>query len=146
MPDDLYDDIQGDEGPDEPGWAKKLRKQFEAATKERDEARAELAAIRKDKVFDEAGIPADKAGALLRKVYDGELDTEAVKAAAIEYGIIEPPSPAPSAPAEELAAHERMSETASTPEIAPDILTQMQGAGSFAAAKAVLAQAGHLAE
>lgn len=147
MPDDLHDDDQHDEIPaDEPGWAKKLRKQFDAATKERDEARAELAAIKRDKAFDDAGIPTDKAGALLRKAYDGEFDPEAIKAAAVEYGIIDAPTPTPSVPDDELAAHQRMSETVGATEPPKDLLSQMQSAGSFEGAKAVLAQAGMLAE
>lgn len=145
MSDDHLDDEQPDDG-NAPEWARNLRREFKAATKERDAAIAELSALKRDKAFDDAGIPADKAGALLRKAYDGDLDPEAIKAAAAEYGILEPDTPEPSVPADELAAHQRMSDTAGVSEPPADLIQQMQSAGSFEEAKAVLAQAGALAE
>lgn len=139
-----FDETQDDEHA--PEWARNLRKEFKAATKERDAALAELATLKRDKAFDDAGIPADKAGALLRKAYDGELDAEAIKAAAVEYGIIDTPSPEPSVPADELAAHERMSETAGISEPPADLIQKLQGAKSESEARAILASAGALAE
>lgn len=40
-------------------------------------------------MFDKVGVPAEKLGKLFRTSYDGDLTEEAVKAAALENGLIE---------------------------------------------------------
>lgn len=61
--------------------AKEYRKQAVEAAAERDAALKDLAFIK-------AGIPEAGPGALLRKAYDGEMNAEAIRKAAEEYGIL----------------------------------------------------------
>jgi len=61
-------------------------------------ARAELEAMKRQMAFVKAGVDIDtKLGQMLLKTYDGELDTEAIKAEATEVGAIKsavaPPEP-----------------------------------------------------
>ena len=120
-------DPEGDTGNEGP---KALRDAYKRAAEERDQALSELNALRRDKLFDDAGIPQDKAGALLRKAYDGESTIDAVKAAAVEYGILEPQTPAPSVPAEELAAHQRNADLVGVTEPPPDLAAQIAAAST----------------
>ena len=88
-------------------WRRKLEQDAEDGRKARDEA----AAARKELAFLKAGVDTDSPqGKLLAKAYDGELTADAVKAAAVEFGIIAPDSPA--VPAAELAAHDRIAAAA----------------------------------
>jgi hypothetical protein len=74
-----------------------LRKQLEDALAEAKRAKAELEQVRAEKARDEAfakaGIPDSPTGKLFRKAYDGAPDAEAIRAAAQEYGVLEPPAP-----------------------------------------------------
>lgn len=115
------DEGAGNEGP------KALRDAYKRAAEERDQALSELNSLRREKLFDDVGIPRDKAGALFRKAYDGESDPDAVKSAAAEYGILEPPPPV-SAPAEELAAHQRSADLVGVSEPPPDLAAQIAAA------------------
>lgn len=68
---------------------------------------AENAALRRELAFTKAGIDTTKGpGALLFKSYDGEASEEAVKAAALEYGVISdtPEVPGPTISADEAEA------------------------------------------
>lgn len=75
---------QPEEGEQSPG---DLRRMLSESRAEAKEAKAELATIRRDQAFTQAGIPADGAGALVRKAYDGDADPEAIRAFAAEHGI-----------------------------------------------------------
>ena len=75
-------------------------KKFDAVAAERDMARRELA-------FHKAGIPDSKVGQLFMKAYDGDVDTEAIRAAAAEYGLVEA-----EVPGEEPDAMERIEQVA----------------------------------
>lgn len=125
------DEAVGNEGP------KALRDAYKRAAEERDQALSELNNLRREKLFDDAGIPNDKAGALLRKAYEGDSTIDAVKAAAVEYGILEPSTP-PSAPAEELAAHQRTADLVGVTEPPPDLAAQIAAAKSPAELDALL--------
>ena len=70
----------------DPNIREELRKSRKRA-KELEEAQADLDALKRDLAFTKAGIPEDGVGKLLRKAYDGDIDPEAIKAAASEYGI-----------------------------------------------------------
>ncbi len=74
-----------------------LRKQLEDAIAENRRLKAEFEQMRTEttrtEAFAKAGIPDSPAGKLFRKAYDGEPTLEAVRAAALEYGVIEPPAP-----------------------------------------------------
>lgn len=99
-----YDD-EGNEIPEQeengsdPDWLKNTRKkarQADAAMAERDAAKREL-------VLMKAGIDLETPhGRLFAKGYDGEITLDAVKAAATDYGLLEPVTPEPTAA--ELAA------------------------------------------
>lgn len=72
---------------------KALKQEMEAARS----AQRELALIK-------AGVDiSSPTGRLFAKAYDGELDVEAVKSAAMEYGVVAPPSPTTASPDEQAA-------------------------------------------
>jgi hypothetical protein len=125
MSDTHTEDEHTDEGPE---FVKRLRKEHSQMKKDLAEAQSRLEAIDRGKVFDDAGVPAEKTGALFREAYKGDLTAEAVKAKAIEYGLIEPETPTPSVPAEELAAHQRSAETVGVVEPPPDALAKIAAA------------------
>lgn len=71
-------------------------KNLRAKAAKADELEARLAALQEQLVakdrqalFDKVGVPAEKLGKLFRTSYDGDLTEEAVKAAALENGLIE---------------------------------------------------------
>lgn len=72
----------------EPGWAKALRKENAELKRQIEASNAEIAARDRTALFDKVGVPTEKAGALFRKSYDGTLDEATVKAAALEFGLI----------------------------------------------------------
>lgn len=57
-----------------------------------DEVVSERDLLKRENAFLKAGIPDTPQGRLLQRGYDGELTSEAIKSAAIEYGIIEAPA------------------------------------------------------
>lgn len=65
-------------------------RQWEKDAKELREAQKLLAEMRRDRTFALAGIPEAGLGNLFRRGYDGPDDVDAIKAAAVEYGILEP--------------------------------------------------------
>ena len=71
----------------DPNIRAELRKSKERA-KDAAEARAELESLKRELAFTKAGIPETGIGALLRKAYDGDTDTDAIRKAAEEYGIL----------------------------------------------------------
>lgn len=91
---------------------RKKAKDHDDVVAERDAAKRELALLR-------AGIPDNPLGKLFTKGYDGDWsDVDAIKAAAIEYGIIAPPEEA--IPATEKAAHERVASASAGAEAHPE--------------------------
>lgn len=90
-----YDDeLETETQPLDPNIRKQLR-EAEKARKELEQAKAELAAQRREIEFAKAGIPESGLGSLFRKAYDGEASTEAIRKAAEEYGILSPTLSAP---------------------------------------------------
>lgn len=72
---------------------KTLRQEIETARS----AQRELALIK-------AGVDVNSpTGRLFAKAYDGELDVDTVKSAAMEYGVVAPPSPTTATPDEQAA-------------------------------------------
>ena len=73
---------------------------FRAAKDEAAKARAEMETVRREATFLRAGVDLEsKAGKLLFKAYDGELDADAIKAEAADIGALAAPAPA-AAPAQ----------------------------------------------
>lgn len=98
------DDTENDQAEpqeQEPGWAKALRKELAEAKKQLAAKDAEIASRDRSALFDRVGITG-KTGELFRKSYDGPLDEAAVKAAALEYGLIEEQRTTPTEEAEVL--------------------------------------------
>lgn len=78
--------------------------------KKAEESASEASSLKREVAFLKAGIQTDAGvGALLYRAYDGELTAEAIKAAAVEYGIVDAPvAEAPAVPdAEQQATSER---------------------------------------
>jgi len=104
MPDDDFDELEDDQDPEDRAG---LRKQLRAASKERDQARRQLEQLQRDTAFLKAGVPETKQSAYFIKGYDGEMNPEAIRQAAVEAGFITEQS---SVPADEQAAHERIAD------------------------------------
>ena len=109
--DNDFDDTDEREAPESTrknDWRRKLEQDAEEGRQAKADAQraaAEAAAAKKELAFLRAGIDLDSPqGKLFAKAYDGEASLDAVKAAAQEYGLLD----APSVPAEELAAHDRI--------------------------------------
>lgn len=140
---DEFDALPDDQ---KPGWAKALRKQQKEDAERAAKAEARAMELERGKTFDDLNIPTEKAGALFRSKYDGDLDPEAVRKAAEEYGIIEPPPPPePSVPADELQAHQRASEATAISEPDPDFHQKLDAAQSEEEVVKILAEHGRLA-
>lgn len=110
--DDTYDDgtDENEQSADtsqqnrgeEPGWRKRL-------TSDRDKAKAERDALKRENAFLKAGVnPEDSKAKWLVKGYDGELTPEAIKQAAVEAGLLEVDDEADDIPDAERQAHERI--------------------------------------
>ena len=128
-PEDLEEE-PGDE--DQPRMVQIPRKDIRALerqAKAADQARADAYAAQRELAFLKAGIPDVGPAKLLVEHYDGELTVEAIRAKAVEYGIIQDQ---PSVSADELAAVSRMANTASGAVPAtgqPDIGAELIAAG-----------------
>jgi len=90
---DISTDISEDEAPEgeESPVMAKLRKD----AKEGAAAKKELEALKRERAFDKAGVPDEGPGKWFRKGYDGDIDVDAIKAAAAEDGLIAPESDVP---------------------------------------------------
>jgi hypothetical protein len=107
--DDEFDDEMETPAPLDPNIRKQLR-EAEKTRKELEALRGELARQQAEVQFTKAGIPDSGIGALFRKAYDGEANADAIRAAAQEYGILQPdtvPTQEDSASAYELEALRR---------------------------------------
>jgi hypothetical protein len=95
--------------------AKGLRRQLEEALAERKAAEERAAEAERRLAFATAGIDlADPRAKYFVAGYDGEIDPEKIRQAAIEAGFIsEPTPPQPQVPAEELEAHQQAADLAS---------------------------------
>ena len=82
--DEFYQDEETDHL--DPNIRAELRKSKERA-KEAEQAKAELADLKRELAFTKAGIPEEGLGKLLRDAYKGDNDAEAIRQAASEYGI-----------------------------------------------------------
>ena len=126
-----YDDNDDLETPAEPkrNWRRDLEEQAAQAKA----AAAEAEAAKRELAFLKAGIDLDSPqGKLLAKGYDGPATAEAIKAAAIEYGLIQ--TEAPAVPAEELAAHDRIANAsagANSPSEENELAAELEKAGDW---------------
>lgn len=84
MPDDVDDDGQNDS----PNW----RRELEEKARRADDLEAQLAEVKRQQAFNEAGITsANPAYKYFTKGYDGDMTVDAIKAAATEAGILRVP-------------------------------------------------------
>ena len=101
------DDLDTQDETTEPkrNWRRDLEEQARAAK----QASAEAETAKRELAFYKAGIDLDSPqGKLFAKAYDGANDAASVKAAALEYGIVQPDAPV--VDAAELAAHDRIAD------------------------------------
>lgn len=90
-------------------WVRDLEKRAKGA----EQAKAEANAAKRELAFIKVGIDLDSPqGKLFAKAYDGDYSVEAVRAAAMEYGMIQPPEP--EIPDAEFQTFERMSRAGSS--------------------------------
>jgi hypothetical protein len=86
------DDLNADD-PDLVSKLRKLNRQQAKQLKEADQARAEVDELRRERAFLRAGIDLDKpVSRYFVKAYDGDLDPDAIREAAIEAGILGAPN------------------------------------------------------
>src|SRR5690606_31461626 len=92
MSDNINDQVNGDPGDDGTNVVQIPRaniRKLEKAADEGRKAQAELAALRREMTFREAGIdPSNAAHKYFIKGYDGEVSLDAIKAAAAEAGFL----------------------------------------------------------
>lgn len=89
MADEYDDDTSEQEEQHENANIRQLREKAKRA----DELAVQLAELQRKDAFRSAGIdPSDKRAAYFVKGYEGELDPEAIKAAALEAGFLNPPT------------------------------------------------------
>lgn len=81
---------------------------LEKKAKRADEAETELAQLRRERAFLKAGISDDgKLGTLFMNGYTGQIDdADALRAAAIEFGVLQPPQGQQEATEQSLAGHQ----------------------------------------
>lgn len=110
-PEDLEDDQQEDDrGPIVQMHRKDIRA-MERRNRELEKGLAEGQAAVRELAFLKAGVPVDTGpGKLFAKAYDGELTAEAIRQSALDFEIIREEA---SVSDDELAAHTRMTSTAS---------------------------------
>ena len=87
-----------------------LRRALEEANAAKSEALNELAELKRNTAFKDAGVPTDKWGAMFRKSYEGDLEAAAIQAAVAEMGLDASTQPqadatAPEAPTQEAAVN-----------------------------------------
>jgi hypothetical protein len=142
MPDDHDDPTTDEDGP----VIRKLRAQlreFERRDAEAQAATAELAKLRRERVFDKAGIPDEGPAKWFRSSFqapDGEeLTVEMVRAAAQADGIV--PGPAPEGGAEGQRAISNISAVAGgSPAPTPNLLNEIAAAESEDALMQILSR------
>lgn len=97
---DAYTDPDPDEGGRNP--LREHAKALEADNKRLAEEAAAGREAQRKLAFIEAGVdPTSPQGKLLAKAYDGDLTADAIKAAALEYGVIQAPPAVTAPPAEQ---------------------------------------------
>lgn len=126
---DAETEQQQPESPRKNDWRRRLEQEAEEGRRAKEEA----AQARRELAFIKAGIDLDSpTGKLFAKGYDGDVSIEAVKAAAVEYGVLTPERPA--VPAEELQAHERFTQAAAGAVAQSDdqsAFAELEAAGDF---------------
>lgn len=119
---------------------KKLEKELQALRKEREE----LFAAKRENAFIKAGVdPQDPRFKYFLKGYDGELDPDSIREAAVEAQLIAPPTPV-KATVDEQAAWSRTSKVAAgsnTAQEPMDWSARINAAESPAEVEAILAEA-----
>jgi hypothetical protein len=107
MPDEFDYDEDSDEGEDERSLPAKLRRQLKEANaraKAFEEQAAANAGAARRVAFQDANIPDTPQAKYFREKYDGEMSSEAIRAAATEYGFVTDQSPEAQASMDAVAA------------------------------------------
>jgi hypothetical protein len=92
-------------------------------------AKKELEALKRERLFDQAGIPTDGVGKYFRKGYDGEIDVDSIRQAAAADGLIAPPDETdPQEAAEAVQAAGLISEAAAGTQASPTVEALLKGA------------------
>ena len=153
MPEDTFNPEDYEAGPDgklqerhEP-VSTKWRRDLERRAKKGDEAVAEVAALRRQLAFRDAGIPADGIGELFLKAYDGPIDDPAViREAAVKYGILKPDPGQQQQIDQSLNGHQAAMDAASgagqRPDPGADIDARLRSAKSQAEVARIMHEAG----
>jgi hypothetical protein len=106
-------------------------------------ARKELESLKRERAFDQAGVPTDGAGKWFRKGYDGDIEVDAIKQAAIEDGLVAAPSGQEPAEVEEaFVQSDRIAEAAAGTQTAPTVEALMEGAKNMDEIEAIANNAG----
>ena len=78
-----------EDGPPKRPWRRNLEDRVETAESENSELKAQLAGLQRTEAFRSAGInPNDPRQSYFVKGYDGEIDPEPIRAAAVEAGFL----------------------------------------------------------
>lgn len=107
-------------------WATSLQRDLDAA-------RTEIATGKRESAFKDAGLKDDPTVELFKRTYDGDLTPEAIKLAAIPYGLVAEAAAADTSAADRelLEATRRVQAgTSTTPTQADDAFTALDRAGS----------------
>jgi hypothetical protein len=110
------DDLGGEDTPLIRQMRQQMREQANALKALQDDN----AALRRDRLFDEVGVPKDGPAAFFRQHYTGELTTDAVRAAADANGFLAPAPPATPVPEQQIHSMLAELQASSTPVIPAD--------------------------
>jgi predicted component of type VI protein secretion system len=118
------DEPEGDESP--------VIAQLRKDAKEGKAAIKKLEALERERAFDKAGVPDDGVGKWFRKGYDGEIDVDSIRQAAVTDGLIAASDgPDPQEAAEAAQAAGLISEASAASQSNPTIDALMRGASSM---------------
>lgn len=120
---EFYDDEQADDQQDDSNGAGRNWRNLREKANKYDSLSKEHEQLQRENAFLKAGIPDTPQGRLLQKAYDGEPTAEAIRQAAVEFGVLDAADEG--VPGEEFAALERVDAASQgssyTPPKAPDM-------------------------
>lgn len=120
-------------------------RRLEKKAREAEQAKQELEQLRRERSFIKAGIPDEGVGKLFMKAYDGPDDVEAIKAAALEYGILQPPAGQQQQIQHALEGQQAAAQLAAgapTPGVGDELAAKLRQAKSSAEVAQIMNQAG----
>lgn len=136
-----YDEFDDEEPTPTRNPLRERMKELESELKALRAEKAETEAVRRELAFTKAGIPDTAATKYFVKAYDGPLDPEAIRNAAVEAGYLSP-EPQPEVKAEQNAWQRSTQAAAGADNVEPPSLTErIRNAQSEAEVLAILEQA-----